>query len=88
MSNDEIISQIQSALHNSEFTLLSFDRNHSMFGNMIVVISDGQKKYQFITDRGEISCNNKFLIDSSYHIAAQDDTPGYLISEIHKTVYD
>jgi len=87
LSNDEVIFQIQSVLNNSNFTLLSFDRNKQVFGNMIVVISDGQKKYQFITDRGEISCNNKFLCDNSYHIAGQDDTPIYLIKEIEKIIH-
>ena len=60
-SDDEVIFQIQNVLNKTNFTLLYFDRNHQAFGNMIVVISDGQKKYKFITDRGEISCNNKFI---------------------------
>ena len=86
LSNDEIISRIQNILSNTNFTLLSFDRNHQVFGNMVVVISNGQKNYQFVTDRGEISCNNNFLLDNSYHIAGEDDTPVYLITEITKII--
>ena len=87
LSNDKIISLIQNALYNTQFTLLSFDRNHQVFGNMVVVISDGQKSYQFVTDRGDISCNDKLLLDKGYHIAGQDDTPVYLSEEIGKIVH-
>jgi hypothetical protein len=86
LSNDEIIFQLQSVLDNSKFELLSFDRNHQFFGNMIVVIGNEQKKYQFVTDRGQIFCNDSFLLDNNYHIAGQDDTPIYLIKEIEKIV--
>ena len=87
LPNDEIISRIQNILYNTNFTLLSFDRNQLVFGNMIVNISNGQKNYQFVTDRGEIFCNNKFLLGNSYHIAGQDDTPVYLITEISKIIH-
>ena len=86
LSNAEIISQIQCVLHDTNFKLLSFDKKQQVFGNMIVIISDGQKNYQFVTDRGEISCNNKLLLDSSYHLAGQDDTPIHLITEIDKII--
>ena len=87
LSDDEIISRIQNILYDTNFTLLSFDRNHLVFGNMIVVISDGQKNYRFVTDRGGIFCNNKLLLGSAYHIAGQDDTPVYLITEISKIIH-
>lgn len=87
LSDDEIISAIKSVISDTSFSLEFFSRNHGAFGNIIVVISNGHEKYKFGTDRGEIYCNQKFLLDGSYHVAGEDDTPLYLITEIDTLVH-
>ena len=87
-SDEEIKSLINQILEGTDFKLISFERNHEMFGNMIVNIQSEKEKYTFSTDRGDIWCNDndRHSIHAGYHNAGQDDTPTYLIKAIKNTV--
>ena len=42
---------------------------------MIAKIKSGKKEYIFVSDRGDIVCNDKNIFtDSSYHVVGEDDT--------------
>jgi hypothetical protein len=48
--------------------IIKFEYYEKLFGNIILVIEYKQKKYEFITDRGEIYLNDKLVCYNSYHI--------------------
>ena len=79
--NNEMVNAIIEVLPN-EFNLISFDYNDKIFGNMIVKIESSNKKYTFVTDRGEIYCNGKMICDSSYRYTENEDTFLKLLSII------
>ncbi len=81
---DSIVKMIENSLLNTKYRLISFERDHSCFGNIIVVIEKGIKKFRFVTDRGDIYCNYDLIIPHGYHEAGKDDTPQYLVEAIKK----
>ena len=86
MSDDEIIKMICDALASTDFKIISFNRNHEFFGNMILVIANGKQRLEYITDRGDIFCNSELVIAHGYHVAGKDDTPIYLIQAIKDSI--
>ena len=82
LNDDEIKGRIIQTLEGTDFTLVSFERNHEFFGNMIAVIKSSKKKYTFITDRDDIFCNKKLIKPHGYHVVGEDETPAYLIKAI------
>jgi len=64
------------------FTLISFEYDQKHFGNMIAKIQSASGIYTFVTDRGEIYCNDKMICDSSYHYFEKEDTFPKLLSII------
>ena len=50
----------------TEATLVSFDYNGKVFGNIVVEIEVAKIMHTFVTDRGEIYHNKKMICDSSY----------------------
>lgn len=74
-------------LNGTSFELLHFERNHGVFGNMLAKIKSGKKEYTFISDRGDIFCNDDIIFtDSSYHIAGEDDSSVYLLKAIEQLI--
>ena len=65
-------------------TLLSFEYNKNIFGNIVVVIKVANVKHTFITDRGEIYHNGKLLCDSSYHYLEKEDTFSKLLQMMRR----
>ena len=86
MEDHEIEKSILAILSGTAYELLSFERNHEFFGNMIATIKMGKLKFSFVSDRGDIMCNGKLIFASAYHIAGEDDTPKYLIKAIEQFV--
>ena len=62
----------------AEATLVSFDYDKKVFGNMIVEIELEKIKHTFITDRGEIFHNGVMLCDSSYLCMGEGTFPKLL----------
>ena len=79
--NNEMITTIKKILP-ANCTLASFEYDKKHFGNMIVKISSPNKFYTFVTDRGEIHCNDKIICDSSYRYFEKEDTFPKLLSII------
>lgn len=86
MSDEEIKQSIIKILSDTSYNLLSFERNHGCFGNMVAIIKLGIKKYTFVSDRGEILCNGNVAFTSDYHVAGEDDTPVYFLKVIEQLV--
>jgi hypothetical protein len=86
MNDEEIKQCIINILKDTSYNLLSFERNHSCFGNMVAIIKLGIKKYTFISDRGDILCNGNVVFISDYHVAGEDDTPVYFLKAIEQLV--
>lgn len=86
ISDAEIVGMIEDSLQDSDCKLISFERNHQVFGNMIVKIKSRNKKFIFITDRGEVYCNKTLIFFNDYHVAGEDDCPIYLIKAIRKII--
>ena len=55
-------------------TVVSFDYNEKVFGNIVLELEIGKDAHAFITDRGEIYHNGKMLCDSSYRYTEKEDT--------------
>ena len=79
--NDRIADRIRSILPaNAE--LVSCDRNEACFGNLIVKIKCGDRVHTFLTDRGEISCDNRVLWAPTIGGEGEDDTISLLVELI------
>jgi hypothetical protein len=81
----EMLEMVKSILP-PEATLVSFDYNKMVFGNIAVVIEVAKVKHTFTTDRGEIYHNGKMLCDSSYLYIEKEDTFSKLLQMIKKEV--
>lgn len=55
-------------------TLVSFDYNRKVFGNIVVKLEYEGINHTFISDRGDIIHNRKMLCDSSYQHLENIDT--------------
>ncbi len=86
MKEKTIKSRIEKLVASYDATLLYFKYYKKIFGNIEVEIVCDGKTYEFITDRGEIYCNKKFICDNSYHIAGADDTIDKLLEVIASTI--
>jgi len=53
---------------------------------MVVIINSPSKYYTFVTDRGEIYCNDKIICDGSYRYFEKEDTFPKLLSVIKSEV--
>lgn len=60
-----MLSYIQERLPKNA-TLVKFDYNEKVFGNIIAHIKINDIIHVFVTDRGEIYHNGKMICDSSY----------------------
>ncbi len=58
----------------AEATLVSFEYNDKVFGNIVVKIELKKIMHTFVTDRGEIYHNGKMICDSSYRHTEKEDT--------------
>lgn len=83
--NNEMITAIKKILP-ANCTLASFEYDKKHFGNMIVKINSPSKYYTFVTDRGEIYCNDKMICDSSYRYFEKEDTFPKILSVIKSEV--
>ena len=63
---NEMLEMIK-ALLPTNATVVSFDYNEKVFGNIVLKLEIGKDTHTFITDRGEIYHNGKMLCNSSYH---------------------
>ena len=63
-------------------TVVSFDYNEKVFGNIVLKLEIGKDTHTFITDRGKIYHNGKMLCDSSYHYTEKEDTFSKLLQLI------
>ncbi len=86
MPDNEIIKMIRDAIEYTDFKIVSFNRNHKCFGNMVLVIADNKQKLEYITDRDDIFCNSRLVIKHGYHVAGKDDCPFYLIQAIKNSI--
>lgn len=86
MEDQEIEKSIIAVLSGTPYALVSFKRNHEYFGNMIATIRTRKSKFNFVSDRGDIMCNDKLIFTSSYHIEGEDDSPLFLIKAIKQLV--
>ena len=53
----------------------------------MVTVEFNDAIFEFVTDRGEIYCNDLFLCDNSYHIAGKSDTVDKLIEMIQSYLF-
>jgi hypothetical protein len=86
MNDHEIRQGILKKLNGTSFKLLHLERNHKAFGNMIAKIKSENKEYDFISDRGDIYCNDDIIFTASYHITGEDDSPVYLLKAIEQLI--
>ena len=70
---NEMLEMIK-ALLPTNATVVSFDYNEKVFGNIVLKLEIGKDTHTFITDRGEIYHNGKMLCNSSYHYTEKEDT--------------
>ena len=68
----------------AEATLVSFDYNKMVFGNIVIKIEMSKIMHTFVTDRGEIYHNGKMICDSSYRYTEKEDTFPKLLQMIKK----
>ncbi len=87
MTDDEIINMIPNAIVSTDFEIISFNRNHECFGNMVLVIANNKLRLEYITDRDDIFCNSKLVIRHGYHVAGKDGCPLYLVQAIKDNIY-
>ena len=86
MTDDEIIKMIQSAIEFTDFKIISFNRNHEVFGNMNLIIENNKQRLEYITDRDDILSNSKLIFNNGYHVAGEDDCPLFLIKAIKEDI--
>ena len=86
ISDDDTIQMIHDAVELTDFKITSFNRNHQVFGNMVLVIENNKHRIEYITDRGDIFCNSTLVFRSDYHVAGKDDCPLYLIQAIKDSI--
>ena len=86
MKYEEMAKQLQKLAEQLNAELISFEYRKQIFGNMIVKIKKADTVYDFVTDRGEIYCNNSLLCDASYHQAGTSDTFPRLVEIIKERV--
>ena len=86
VKDDQIEAAILDLLKGTQYELLSFERNHMFFGNMIAKIKSEKRVHIFISDRGLISCNDRTVFGPEYHIVGEDDSPKYLLKAIEQFV--
>ena len=70
----------------TNFKIMLFSRDHKCFGNMILVIANDKQRLEFITDRDDIFCNSKLVVEHGYHVAGKDDCPLYLVLAIKDSI--
>ena len=87
MTDDEIIKMIRDAIVCTDFEMISFNRNHECFGNMVLVIANKKQRLEYNTDRDDIFCNSKLVIRHGYHVAGKDDCPLYLVQAIKDGIH-
>ena len=78
---NEMLEMIKTLLPTNA-TVVSFDYNEKVFGNIVLKLEIGKDTHTFITDRGEIYHNGKMLCDSSYHYTEKEDTFSKLLQLI------
>jgi len=86
MNENDIMQSIERILEGTDYKLEKFGRDLQIFGNMTVQIESLNSIYIFITDRGDIFCNNEIIIPHGYHIAGNDDTPINLLKAIETII--
>ena len=86
MTDNDIIINIKKILKGKSHELKLFKRDEQFFGNIIIKIESKNKKYTFITDRGDIFCNNKLIFAHENHFGGNDDTPIYLLKAIESLI--
>lgn len=60
--------QLSKLMDKYNFELIEFSYYKKIFGNIVLKIRINEKEFYFITDRGDIYCNNKLLhCVSIYH---------------------
>lgn len=68
-----LIVKINSLLKQKNAKLIEFKYYKKVFGNMVVLIENGEQKHLFVADKGAIYHNDKLFCDNSYHIKGKDD---------------
>ncbi len=79
---DEIKKDIQTLLDKYGCELISFEYYKKIFGNIVLKIKFKEEEIEFITDRGEIVCNGKYLCNYDYLITEKKTTPQKLLELI------
>ncbi|XMB73005.1 hypothetical protein RJI07_03605 [Mycoplasmatota bacterium WC30] len=86
IEDKEIQNQIIKSLKGTAYQLVSFFRDYKTFGNMIVIISDGEKEHTFITDRGEIVFDKITAFPSTYKREIKNSTVSNLLESIDRLI--
>ena len=58
--------ELLSLLSNTDARLTKYEYSNMNFGNLIIEIQTNNKSLRFVSDRGDILCNNELIYDSSY----------------------
>ena len=67
--------------------MINFKYYYKIFGNIVLDVEFRNIMHRFVTDRGEIYHNEKFVCDNSYHVAGKNDTFEMLIKVIDKNLF-
>lgn len=87
MKKNKIYDKLNNFLIANNARLHSFEYYENVFGNIVLVVEYNQALYEFVTDKGEIYCNNQFVCDNTYHTKGQDDTILKLIEVIEEKLF-
>jgi hypothetical protein len=86
MPDDEIMKMISDTIVCTDYKIISFNRNHECFGNMVLVLANKKQRLEYVTDKDDIFFNSKLVICHGYHVAGEDDCPLYLIKAIKYSI--
>ena len=76
---EELYKRLKSFLATYNADIVSFSYYPKIFGDIVITVDYDGSIYEFITDRGEIWCNDRCICDNSYHRAGQCDTVDQLM---------
>ncbi len=78
----EIIKKIEAFSKLFGVRIVNFKYYFEVFGNYLFEMICENETIAFMSDRGEIAVNNKYVLDDSYHIAGQPDNQDRVLEEM------
>ena len=82
------ITELKEILDKHGAVLTKFVYYKKYFGDFEIEIEYDMSVHSFITDKGAVVHNGKWICGSSYHIAGQDDTFPMLLKVIKKELFN